>query len=514
MAESIATVGHSATFRRARGAGAWWRTFRSWPLSRRLFVLLLAIYVVKQVLSVIIFPPFTGHDEVAHFSYLRTVATEHRVPIVPDLAAFRSARLNRGKDVGDYLPNDLFPYCRYVLDWNYCNETKWLANPPHAVSVGSDYYPYGWQYAANHPPLFYVVMTPLYWLSERASSASQLHLIRAATIPFGLATVLLAYLTALTLFPGDGFIALGAASFVAFQPQISYESAMVNNDIAGIATYSLLLYLLIRGIRRGFTWRLASMIGLAFGLGLLFKSTTLTIAPVIAFAMVAGVGWRRVREWAVKGSLVGAIAGLLVLPWYLFLYRTYGNFSGLDQIAALQWAYTYRGETPPTILGLLWNRDFGRARWAETWGEFGWRLIHLRSSLLLVIGVPCVIALLGLVFFLLREAPGVLRPKSARSESETVDSPTLWQLKAVATLFLTCIVAYGGVLQFGTRFALTQARYFFPAINAIALLLALGWRMLIPPAALRYGTAALFVGLSALNVVMFTQYVLPFWYLQ
>lgn len=190
MAESILTVESSAKILKERPVRAWWKIFHAWPLSRKLFVLLLVIYVVKQALSVILFPPFTGHDEVAHFAYLRTVAVEHRVPVIPDLEAFRSARLNRGVQGGDYLPNDLFPYCRYVLDWNYCNEPTWLANPPHAVSVGAEFFPYGWQYAANHPPLFYIAMTPLYWLSEHASPASQLHLIRAATIPFGLATVL------------------------------------------------------------------------------------------------------------------------------------------------------------------------------------------------------------------------------------------------------------------------------------------------------------------------------------
>ncbi|MBA3639218.1 MAG: hypothetical protein M3541_04960 [Acidobacteriota bacterium] len=40
---------------------------------------LIAVYIAKQLLTVFVFPPFTGHDEVAHFQYVRVLATD-RVP--------------------------------------------------------------------------------------------------------------------------------------------------------------------------------------------------------------------------------------------------------------------------------------------------------------------------------------------------------------------------------------------------------------------------------------------------
>ena len=47
-------------------------------------------------------------------------------------------------------------------------------------------------------------------------------------------------------------------AFVAFQPQISYESSMLNNDIMAIAFTSVVLYLVVVGIKKRFpiwNWR-------------------------------------------------------------------------------------------------------------------------------------------------------------------------------------------------------------------------------------------------------------------
>ena len=68
---------------------------------RRFLHILLLLYVFKEILTAILMPPFTGHDEVAHFSYIRTVATEHRLPTAenaiprtPKLTSERSPKPN------------------------------------------------------------------------------------------------------------------------------------------------------------------------------------------------------------------------------------------------------------------------------------------------------------------------------------------------------------------------------------------------------------------------------------
>jgi 4-amino-4-deoxy-L-arabinose transferase-like glycosyltransferase len=524
LARPLAPISHEigrASIRRTPRL-AWARAL---PVSKQILFILLAVYVAKEALAVVVFPPFSGHDEVAHFAYIETVATEHRVPQIIDLNAYRTAYLQTGKAVGDFLPKDLYPYCRYVLDW-YCSTypgSPWLANPPKTVRLGTEYYPTGWQYAANHPPLYYLLMAPLYKLFSDKSPAFQEHVIRVAAIPFGMIVVIFAYLLAQLLFPGDLFMISTVTALVAFQPQISYEAAMVNNDITAIAAFSVMLYLLARVLKFGPTWRLTALVGATLGIGLLFKSTMLVAIPLVAIAIVLGAGWRNYREWVAKGAVAAGIAGAFAWPWYLFLYRTYGNFSALPQVKALQYLWTYRYTSPPTIWSQLFNRDFAMWRWRETWGEFGWRLIHLHRSLLWVIGTPFLVALVGLIVFALRtlvfpryemrffERRGVrLR---AHGEAGTAANPVAWQLQAVALLALTVAIAYYSILQFGLTFSLTQARYAFPCVNAFAVLTMLGLRTVIPARYLRFAQAAIVFGLLALNVVIFTQYVIPYWYL-
>jgi hypothetical protein len=93
---------------------------------------------------------------------------------------------------------------------------------------------------------------------------------------------------------------------------------------------------------------------------------------------------------------------------------------------------------------------------------------------------------------------------------DRVTRPEGWQLNVLAILVLTCIVAYLAVIQFGTEFALAQARYFFPAINAAALLSMLGLRTLIPARARPAAQGVVVGALILLNVVIMSAYVLPF----
>jgi 4-amino-4-deoxy-L-arabinose transferase-like glycosyltransferase len=478
-------------------------THRRWPSATRFIAVLLILYAVKQMFAVAGFYPFSGHDELAHFSYVRTVATEGRIPVLPDLAEWR-AELDGGEPPPtDQLPAELYAYCRYTLDW-YCEpeNARWRDTPPRIVTVpGMGYFPSGYQYVANHPPLYYAVMAPLYALSESLSPVGQHYLLRLAAIPFGMLTVFAAYRATRALFPWDAFLTVTVPALVAFQPQISYEAAMVNNDIVAIALTSLIVWALIVGIRDRFPLRLCVAIGVALGLDLLAKGTAIAIAPVIAVAVLFALGWRDWRGVVQRGAAIGAPAAILAAPWYVYLYRTYGDFSGLARVEALQYWNSPMG----SFFELLTDPSFVLGRFRETWGEFGWRLIHLRPALLWIIGIMTVAALAGLLIYAIaawRDAP--------LWRGEAIARPQEWQAKALVVLALACVMAYLAVIEFGTSFALAQARYFFPVVNAAALLAMLGLRTLVPTRFRQAGQGVFVGGLIALNIVIMTAYVLPF----
>ena len=474
-----------------------------WSGAARFIVVLLAVFTAKEIFSVAAFYPFSGHDELAHFSYVRTLVTQKRIPVLPDLKTWRAGLDGGDPPPTDEIPADLYQYCRFTLDW-YCEpeSARWRDNPPRIVTVpGLGYFPSGYQYVANHPPLYYALMAPIFVLSSSLTPLQQHYLLRLAAIPLGLITVYAAYRLTRTLFPGDAFLTVTVPAFVAFQPQISYEAAMVNNDIAAICLTSLLLWGIVVGVRDRFPLKLCFAIGLALGAGLLAKSTTLTIAPIVALAVIVAVGWRDWRGWLARGAAIAAPAALLAAPWYLFLYRTYGDFSGLARVEELQYWNSPMG----SFLSLLFSPSFVLGRFRETWGEFGWRLIHLRPTLLWAIAIPIMAGLAGLAVY----AVASWRGTASRSGGD-LDRPAPWQIKALILLAVACVVAYLAVVQFGTEFALAQARYYFPIVNAAALLLMVGLRTLIPARARSTGQGIVVAALIALNVVIMTAYVLPF----
>jgi 4-amino-4-deoxy-L-arabinose transferase-like glycosyltransferase len=474
-----------------------------WPAATRFIVVLLVLYAIKQIFAVAAFYPFSGHDELAHFSYIRTLVTEGRIPELPDLQAWRAGLDGGEPPPTDQIPAELYRYCRYTLDW-YCEpeSARWRETPPRIVTVpGLGYFPSGYQYVANHPPLYYAAMAPLYALSAPLSPVGQQYLLRLAAIPFGMVTVYAAYRATRALFPGDAFLTVTVPALVAFQPQISYEAAMVNNDIVAIALTSLILWGVIVGVRDRFPLRLCVALGVAFGLDLLAKGTAITIAPVIAIAVVIALGWRDWRGILSRGVAIGVPAVILAAPWYLYLYRTYGDFSGLGRVEELQYWNSPMG----SFFELLTDPGFVLARFRETWGEFGWRLIHLRPVLLWIIGIVTVAALVGLLVY----AVSAWRNVSVW-RGDPVARPDAWQVKTLLILGLACVIAWLAVIQFGTSFALSQARYYFPVVNAAALLAMLGLRTLLPSRVRPAGQGLFVGGLIALNVVIMTNYVLPF----
>jgi 4-amino-4-deoxy-L-arabinose transferase-like glycosyltransferase len=462
----------------------------------RFLIVLLLVYLAKQALTVIVFPPFTGHDEVAHYNYIGTVATEHRVPEL----------------LVDELPDYFYRYCRYILDWSPCEpeNPRWLEKPFRLADWGAlGIHPAGMQYAANHPPLYYLAAAPAYEIFSGWSHETRQYLIRTLSIPFGMMTVVLAFLTARAIFPADAFLMMTVPAFVAFQPQVSYEAAMVNNDIVGIAMTSVVLYLAVLGIMKGLSYRLCAIMGLALGLALLAKSTSIIGFPIVALAILLSTGVFKWRDWLPRGVVASGVAGLVIFPWYLYLWQTYGNLDGFKQVKTLQSPWN---KPLGSFSRLLFNRRFVWNRWKETWGEFGWRRIHLDSTLLWVIAVPLIVAMAGLLLFL----AFTIRAKFAPGAPQNLlgfENPTRNQVSAVVLLIFSCIIAYLAIIQFGTEFALTQARYYFPIVNAAAVLVMLGLKTLTPLRIQPIVRACTLAGLVLMNLVIYTQYAIPYWHI-
>lgn len=447
---------------------------RAWSLGAvrtRILLALLFVAFVKQLVFVVAIPPFQGHDEVAHFGYIWTMETFGRLPTLDD-----------------NLPVALGDYAEYTLDWPAL-------------------------YSANHPPLYYLLARPVYRLAG-PDYLAKLYALRLFSIPFYLLTIWLAYTLAVTLFPRDTFLALTAPAFIAFQPQIGFEGAILNNDMLAICFGALILYLCAAALRRGLPpWR-AVALGVALGLGLLTKATLTAFLPVVALTALwrrRPCPWARLRERAYWRENLPLAAGmvapavLLPLPWYLFMRRTYGDFSAFAAIQALQAGWN---EPVGTFGEMLFSRSFHLMRVHETWGYFGWRLIPLTTADLWIVYGFLLLCGAGLLTGLVRFLRALRRdPRRTRAALDPVVP------LGIGLLTLASLLLYGGMIYFGTYFKLTQARYFFPAITAMGLLLLLGLRAFVPRRAEGPAAALVIAALAGFNLFLLTQLLIPYTYL-
>ena len=216
------------------------------------------------------------------------------------------------------------------------------------------------------------------------------------------------------------------------------------------------------------------------------------------------------REWVGKGAIVVGIAAIVSAPWYVFLYRTYGNLDALDQVEEMQRPWNIPAGT---FTEQLFNRSYVWERWKETWGSFGWRRIPLSDWLLWLIAIPVIVALVGLLLLIVRQVDRDDDRATGSPGSPAVSRMTRLQSQTVVVFFALFVVSYLAVIQFGTRFALTQARYLFPTVNAVALLLALGLRTLCPVRFRPYLQGAVVSAMILLTLVIYTKYVVPYWHL-
>ncbi len=366
-------------------------------------------------------PPWQVPDEPAHYNYIRFIATTGRLPVLQP---------------GDY-------------DQNYLSEIVSRGFPPELPIDPL-------RYEFHQPPLYYLLMTPIFLLS-----GGDLLSLRLFSAILGLLQILLAFIAVSRLFPERPAWALGTAAVFAFLPQHLAMNTGVNND--ALAEVLILgMWVWIAHELRGHPHRRAWIGGLLLGAGFLTKTTVYPMALVLLAAVLArdaaaGRPWlerlRRLTPWLLPALAIGAL-------WWIRNGILYGwpDFLGLqqhDRVVAGQprtseWIARY---------GLIATLDrFRTFTFQSFWGQFGWMGVVLEARWYLLFAWLTVLGLLGLMLHLGRE-----RHRSP-----------LWGVRGVLMLLSTGLTA-GTYLWYNLSFVQHQGRYLFPALLPIALGLVIGW---------------------------------------
>ena len=185
----------------------------------------------------------------------------------------------------------------------------------------------GYSYEAYQPPVFYLLMVPLY-LAAPGSVLARLFVLRFVVVGLSLITVFFAFRTAQLITSSVHFAALSTLILVAL-PERTIAMSRLNNDVLVEVLGAAICYLATVALLHGLTRKNALVLGLLLALGVWTKlSMAFWIAPLAVAAFLA----RRqsgIRFAGYTGALYGlALIGLFVRNWIVYQDITgYGSLS-------------------------------------------------------------------------------------------------------------------------------------------------------------------------------------------
>jgi hypothetical protein len=269
--------------------------------------------------------------------------------------------------------------------------------------------------ASPHGAGYYGLTVPAYLAVSGQSTFSQLTAERLVSALLAALTAAFAFLTVRELAPRQEWLAVASGLLVAFHPQFAFMGGVVNNDSGVNAAAALLVYLLVRGLRRGLTVRSGLGIAAAVVAVHITKGTGAALWPA-AIVGLAGMLWRRHSRADAPGylALAGGVAVMQGL-WALLANAlgskattTVGGAAGVGGTVDRAFAdvggyvsYLWQLFLPPLSFMTDVHLDYWPAYDVYTvggWAAFGWLSVRFPewvytviAAVSLTVAVLCVV---------------------------------------------------------------------------------------------------------------------------
>jgi Dolichyl-phosphate-mannose-protein mannosyltransferase len=358
---------------------------------------------------------------------------------------------------------------------------------------------------ANQPPLYYAIVAPFASPSSTPPLAVQfnsgrvvpdypprlfvntkvdfgrywpIRITRLVTCILSLLAVYFAYLSGLEA-TGDVSTGLLAGGLTAFLPQFTFRGMSISNDALVTTTCAAAVYLIIRLVKRGFSFRLGIVTSALIATAFLSKINAIFLPVPFAIAVLTERGdfWQRWdRLWVLTAGLV------IAAPWLVRNQVLYG-----DPLAnKIMWKVVPELIDPKPINSPYFRTVFPAELWHSFIGMFGWLTVMLPAWFYQFFAAVGLLGGIGYAYRLIR------RPADRRLAMVLLPIPVL-------SLVL--------LIQLNLTFAQPQGRYLFPALTTIAVLVAMGLEAL--PGWGRRSSILAVITLALINVAALGGTVIP-----
>jgi 4-amino-4-deoxy-L-arabinose transferase-like glycosyltransferase len=419
------------------------------PAGRRPFpALILLAFLVLGAVYALSTPVFEASDEIFHYPVVKYIADGRGLPVQNPAAV--AAWEQEGSQ-----PPLYYAFAALATSWintDDMNAIRWrnpLSNIGRPASPG------------NKNLVIHTSAESFPW----RGSVLAIHLIRFLSLLLQAGTVYLTYLISRQIWPEREDLAALAAALVAFNPMFLFISGSVNNDNLIVPLATLVLYLLIRTLREGWlSNKQLMLLGILLGLAALTKLSGLGLFLLTAVVLTVVAARRRTwGAWVRWGLILIGMVALIAGWWYVRNWRLYGDPTGLNAMLDIA------GRRPgtPTWRQLLDEFQGFRMSYWGVFGGFtiaapGW-LYHLYDGLV----IAGMAGWGALAWRMRRRSKGALWGTDGGR----------WragQSLMILTLVLWVVVVWVSFIRWTSQTLASQGRLIFPAIAAVAILLAYG----------------------------------------
>ncbi|MDD2685713.1 MAG: hypothetical protein PHY62_06110 [Gallionella sp.] len=317
-------------------------TIRMGGQRKFVFVYLLSLLCIGiGYLSIL--PLFEGFDETAHYSSLRQISDTGTIPL------YGASYL--AQEVIDYqgpvpygsgkMPFDRgMVYLKFFKQPELAEQYQQIYRQQFPNTMYRPSQELNWQ--AQHPPLYYLLLTPLVKAVDEFSFSTQLYLLRLASFVLALFGVALGLLAVnqpnkpLYLNPAM----IGFMLYPVILPMFFPEFTRIGNDSLCIFLVGLVVYLLSSWFKDECNSRKSIAIGVVLGMGLLTKAFFLPITAALAIFLLTRLSldkrdnvMRLKRFWSLLLIFVPAI--LIGGGWYIYKLVIFGELTGSNEAIQL-----------------------------------------------------------------------------------------------------------------------------------------------------------------------------------
>ncbi len=340
----------------------------------RLWALLLAGWLLGLA-HLAVLPPYEGFDEIAHHASIRQIAA---TGTLPDLSQARipveiEAYLREGPspypEMSAILGGRGHDYARFFADEAAREAVAGLLRapaPPFVPGINPN-----WQ--GQHPPLYYLALSPIERLLANAPLADRLTALRLASwslavTGFGIAAFAMASRGRAAGLPESHTAATLMAAWPFVMPMALPEFARMGNDSLCVLIAGGLTAVLLRRLdRRRFPW-FGPLIGLLLGAGLMTKAFFLPIAAgALLFLLWLTWHWRDGALLRDTATAV-AIAALMSGWWYLGNLLEHGDLVGGFEFIDLDRRGGFAGAIVSRFDGFQFLRGLAAIAASFVWG--------------------------------------------------------------------------------------------------------------------------------------------------